>query len=281
MPKFAAIICLLIIIATASDSRADADAMRGLLEGHGISGEQLAEIENAQTLRQCFSGAEYVTCICKDKLPKAEKGAEVALARNSALLAKKRLFLDLLENYPLPRLAPGLTSQNLKRNLDAGLTVIPTKYVEFSSFRKNGWLASVASIQKKNIPTLLAEYFSGPDFLKSYGKGLLARAEDLARGGKYAEALALLRELHELNYANVNVYLAAADSFLNMGQMNDARKLAANILEKCRQSLDAGTAARLGELFISMGDPERAEQAFLLAEEKGAGNGVAKNPATQ
>ncbi|MDR1651103.1 MAG: tetratricopeptide repeat protein [Synergistaceae bacterium] len=124
------------------------------------------------------------------------------------------------------------------------------------------WAAPGVSIALRGAP------LASGRLRDDYCSFLYDRAKKEFDAGRYAGALPIFKHIHDLKWANINLYLDASECFLRTNDAREAGKLLDELVKTLGDDMGSDDLARAGRLFRETGDRKSALGAFKLARER-------------
>lgn len=153
--------------------------------------------------------------------------------------------LAALETTTQGRLLPGLQSR---------AAILDTGIVALVWTEKN----RIASYRQQPPPI--------EQFRPAYCRALYPTAKALFQEKKYRQALSIYEEMNRLQCRQpTDYFLDAAECFLALQQLQDARHMANYLLTEYTSSLSSSEAERVGDVLFNAGDEKSARKAYELA----------------
>ena len=101
-----------------------------------------------------------------------------------------------------------------------------------------------------------------------YCSYLYARAKTFFDGKQYESALPIFKHIHDLHWADIALYLDAAECFQKMGNAGEALLLLKELTDELGEKMSSDEWTRTGRLFRICGDKAAALSAFQIARER-------------
>lgn len=126
--------------------------------------------------------------------------------------------------------------------------------------------AALAKISPEKAAALVSEALPQKILTGEYCRELyFNQAKQIFNAGRYAEALPLFQNLHDLKYMNIEAYLDAAECFVKTGAPKECIKLIKELRAALENNMTSDDLSRLGSLCLDAGDKDGALDAFNLA----------------
>ena len=97
---------------------------------------------------------------------------------------------------------------------------------------------------------------------------LYARAKTFFDGKQYESALPIFKHIHDLHWADIALYLDAAECFQKMGNAGEALLLLKELTDELGEKMSSDEWTRTGGLFRICGDKAAALSAFQIARKR-------------
>lgn len=220
---------------------------------------------------RCLTSGDQLFCARGRNYPgiAANARSRQAVLQNLALQVRNDLFVAL---------ASVIRARNLRDEQAVGEAFargcggrIKTAGLQFTSFSRGDWCGAIASAPLPEMKKTLPPIYRQKSFVHSYCEALLPRARALLARGETERALAALKELHDLNFADIGAYLLAARAFMGAGQPEEAQKIALELLADFAAGMNAAQAEDLGDIFLGLGMDTEAGAAYRIASARLAG----------
>lgn len=259
----------LFVLLLPAPCRAGSSTMRDFILQRQGSEVQVRELcVGAGSVNMCTQTPTHLLCVHSGMYPNIGHNpqARIAIARSLALKAKMAVYAQLLQNSPPHLLNTAGVRETYLQGVDRGQEGYVLKGVEFQTYAEDNWCGAIASAPlaaEREIRKKCAE----PGFIMDYCGTLYPCAISCMQEGKYREALTILKELHDLKYANIDAYLLTCEAFIKNNQPGEAQKIANELLADFYQSCTVQQAEQLGDIFLELGAAPEAEKSYVLAQE--------------
>lgn len=241
-----------------------------ILERNGTMA-QCQQISDSNNLARCITTTSHLICVEKRAYPNLETNpiARQGLLQGLALRVKHELYEALLKNIQVDNLQnAGAAKSAYIAGIEAGRSNYALKGVEFSTWFVNGICDAVASMPIVSTMPVIQHKIQEPFFINDYCQYLYPKAKELIREKNWHEALEILKELHDLKFANIDAYLLATQAFIEDKQPLEAQKIAMELLNDFKDKLSSSQAEQLGDFLLECNNPDDAEKAYQLAMQK-------------
>lgn len=260
---------LMAILLASAD--ADASALSNfILERQGESAIAV-DLDTHKKIKNCFNTSTHAICMEAGVYPNIQNNplARVAVLKSLATSVKYALYSDVLKQVRAQNLNdPAAVTRAWLNGYEKNDSKFLLKGVEFITEEDGNWCGAVAAVGMHGASQELRHTYKDPAFIKSYCATLLPTAQRLMREKNYGKALIILKELHDLKFANIEAYLLATQAFLKNGEAADARKIALEIFHDFKDKLTSGQAEELGDLLVELKCESEAEKSYKLAAER-------------
>ena len=215
----------------------------------------------------CFTTANYAICYNKKQLTKnVNERLQESYYKILSLKTRVNLYNYIIPNESFVKFQDKSNARKIYLyNIEHDNTKYQLAGMEFITAKDADNIYSVAAIQTNNLEANINLKTKSNFFKFDYCQGLFPLGKSLFLQGKFQEALVILKELHDLKWANVEAYILAADAFLKIGSLEDALKIAQETLHLLQKDLNAELAEHLGDIFLALGDNQDAKICFELA----------------
>lgn len=213
----------------------------------------------------CESTSTHLICVHRRKNPNVAKNPQSrqAILKNMALATRHDLYVHLLTKIKAKHLRYNDLAKNIfldevsKQN-----TKFLLKNVEFNSYSDNDLCTAVASIPMQTTESDVQQKYKEKFFTDEYCLKLLEKANTLINQQQPDKVLLILKEVHDLQFANADLYILTAKAFVQKNQKKEAEKLVLYVFEKYFNELNSNQANSLALLLIDCGHPEEAEKIY-------------------
>lgn len=262
------IVLILTLLAGIGNNALASASLEEFVNSRGGSQQQASLANPGSIYKGCFASENHLICLDCRNYPGL---AGNLIARQAILQGLNLIVKSMVCNYAADQnRAENFRDQTAVKEVINELQ--PLGRIEFLSASEGNWAGAVAAIKRTTAKKELTEIYKAPAFKDAYGRLSLPAARDYMQTGEFKKALVILKELHDLKYANVEAYILAGEAFSASGDKIEALKLAKEVWETLRGQLDAHWAEQLGDLFKQLGDEDNAVAAYSLASEKLLGN---------
>ncbi|MBQ9363395.1 MAG: tetratricopeptide repeat protein [Bacteroidaceae bacterium] len=236
---------------------------------HNGTEDDIARIHSQNNVSEiCFKTSSHLICIKSRIIPNSNKNKEVRHASLKILShqVKHLLYTEMIKSVNQTKLQNrnavlGTYIYGIERNNNNYIL----SNIENANFYDGDKIISVVSVPYTQAVSVVKKILDSSFFSIDYCKKLFPKAKLLYKDNKYNEALVLLKEIHDLKWANAEAYVMAADSFLKIGNLNDSLKIANEVLSELKLQLTPDIAENLGDIFLELGKIDEAEESFKLA----------------
>lgn len=251
-------------------SLADANTLEQfILQRQGTDAIAREAADSNRAFRDCFATSENLICVDARKYPNIQDNpnARLAILQGLAMSVKRDLYFALAKRSRAANLSsPGAASDAFAAAASRGDFLPP--HVDFATFAEQNRLAAAASIHLGDAAPFMQQVYKKPEFVRLYCQTLYPKAEALMAKGSYSNALAILKELHDLRFANIDAYLLAAKAFYHDRQPTEAKKILEEISKDFADVLTPAQAEAAGDMFMELHCEAEAAQMYNLSIEK-------------
>lgn len=246
----------------------DAASPENFLRNFGAPPE-IAEkmLSGSAPCRECVVAKNYAICVRGKSYPNVSNNAVArqAVLQGEGIAVRRDLYSSLAGRIkaknPLNVQAAG---QALAENPNSGKLI----GLEFITFCRGNWCGAMAAAPLPQAEHALPHIYKERSFINQYCNTLLPRARELMAHNRSAEALDVLKEMHDLEFADIDAYLLATRAFIQEKQPVEAAKIARELLEDFAKKMDANQAEELGDMLLDMNLTKEAEHAYKLASSR-------------
>lgn len=255
------------MICLAVSSLAVAASPEQFLRRHNAPEEIIVQmLAEAGPIRRCLANDDQIICIIGRTCPNISTNpqARQAILQGLGIAVRNDLCAALTHRVQAANLRDeqvvgqtflsGISNGNLK-----------FEHIEFTSFCRENWCGAAAISPLHIAKTKLPPIYESPAFISAYCQHLLAKAAGALEKEESAGALAALKELVSLKFADVRAYLLAMKAFMAEKQPLDAAKIANELLDNFSQKLDPEQAEELGDMLVELDMPDKAVVAYNIA----------------
>ena len=241
-----------------------------VLERNGTR-EDAARLQGGNdTVDTCLATPSHLICVQARNIPNSRNNHTVqqAALKIQAHQVKHRLYgycFAFLKNMQLQNNAAALATYI--KGLDGNMPEFVLKGLETASYADGDRITTVASVPHVQSLRNMEKTVQTRAFSEKYCENLFPEAKKQYLAGNYGAALVILKELHDLQWANAEAYILASHAFLKTGNTDDALKIAGEVLSLLAPQLTPELAERLGDIFLECGRDREAQQAFNIALE--------------
>lgn len=226
-------------------------------------------LQGENQIKHCLLSGDKMLCFQGKKFPGVSNNSQSRQAiRQGLALAVKNDLISALTTE--------IKADNLKNDEAISKTFIAAnnqglfdlRGIEFQTFCRGDWCGSIAAVPIKAAEKQLTDVYHQKPFIIDYCKMLLPKAKEFMTEGRYAAALIMLKELHDLKFADIEAYLLASKAFILENKPDDAAKITIELLEDFGQKLNSSQAEELGDLFVNLNMPEKAIASYEIASNR-------------
>lgn len=194
----------------------------------------------------------------KHELEIAESNLQTLRARRSLMVHLLRKRVDQ-ERYPNEKALKHALYGQVQDGSIAGLQSV--------SEIVDGWVFSLVWLDAsaKAIQEAVPQEKKLNDDYCSY---LYAKAKTFFDGKQYENALPIFKHIHDLHWADIALYLDAAECFQKMGNEGEALLLLKELTDELGERMSSDEWTRTGGLFRICGDKAAALSAFQIARKR-------------
>lgn len=231
--------------------------------------EKLIQLKShKENIDDCFTTKSHLICVKSRNIPNSHNNPTVQNASIKILLhqIKKNIYMYSLKSIN------NLQLNNKPVAIDTYINLINANNkkfslvgIESSNVVDEDLILAFASVQYKKFIKEIEESIHSKEFINEYCINQFIIAKKLYESGNYNNSLTILKELHDLKWANAEAYILASDVFLKTGNPADALKIAKEVLSDLSSQLSSELAENLGDIFLELGKDIEAEHAFNLA----------------
>lgn len=243
-------------------------SMKDFMESHGVSQQIQNRVINSSSFDGCFSTPDYFICAIKGKYANLESNA---LARQSVLNAlaikvRHALYVKMLDSSNLSAVKDKKEADSVYLSqVGADNKKYLLKGIEFGTYFANGVCHAYAASPINKSVDAIEKNLSSDFFINDYCKSFFIKAVDLMSKKDYSAALVILKELHDLHFADINAYLLASEAFFKTGQTVDALKIANEVMTEFSDKMNNEQAENLGDIFMDLKQDKEAQKAYEIA----------------
>lgn len=260
-PLFLACVCL------AVSASANAASPESFLREHHAPEDVITHMLNSYgQVRRCLSNDGQLLCLQGRSCPNVSSNARSrqAILQGLGLSVRNDVYVALTSKIKARHLLNGqAVSQAFLTGLNQGHITLTG--VEWTTFCRGDWCGAIAAISlhvaEKEVPSI----YEGRPFIVDYCQTLLPKARELMAKEKSAEALVVLKELYDLQFADIQAYLLTVQAFILEKQPAEAARIACELLDDFAHTMDAEQAEELGDILITLDMPDKAERAYNIA----------------
>lgn len=241
------------------------DSLSEFIRTRGGNEQQASLATVGGNYKGCFSSHEYLLCLDNRTYPGIGRNVK---ARYAILQGLNVTIKNMVYNYAIYKnKAENFRDQEVVKK--AIVKLHPSLAgIEFLSRSSGDWAGAVAAIKRENAREEIEAIYAQPIFKDNYAQISLPVAKSYMDSRAYQDALFILKELHDLKFANAEAYILAGKAFMETGDKAEAKKLAKEVWETLHSQLNAEYAEQLGDLFQMLGEDKEAIDAYELASKR-------------
>jgi tetratricopeptide (TPR) repeat protein len=139
--------------------------------------------------------------------------------------------------------------------------------IQSASEVTDGWVMALAWVTRGAGEVFRAALPFSEDINEKYCELLYSMTKRSFDAGRYSDALLAFKQIHDLKWSNIGLYLDTSDCFIKVNGKEDARKLLAELVSVLGDKMSSDDYVRAGTLFRAAGDRKSALSSFKKARE--------------
>jgi tetratricopeptide (TPR) repeat protein len=237
-------------------------AHNSLFKDISVNGEKDSYITEVESAFYSFAGRKRLV----DKDKDIQHEIETATADFLILRARRDLVLHLMKekvnrkHYPNDDALDNAVYSLYERSGIAGIQS-STEVVE-------DWVFALAWLEKTTAKAVQKLPLETSELSNDYCAFLYERAKTFFNEKKYSDALSIFKHIHDYQWANVGLYLNAAESFFKTGEVEESLKLLKELQNTLNDKMSSEDWERVGRLFRVNGDKKAALDSFKEARKR-------------
>jgi tetratricopeptide (TPR) repeat protein len=192
------------------------------------------------------------------ELETANAGIAAVRARGNLALAFGRDLVDRRRYNDNEALGGALDSYYTSKGITG---------TQSASGTAGGWTMALVWAAGETSGVFKKVYVSSEDINEKYCELLYGTAKKEFDAGRYGKALVVFKQIHDLKWSNIGLYLDTSECFIKTSGEEDARELLAELVSVLGDKMSSDDYARAGTLFRAAGDRKSALSSFKKARE--------------